>query len=186
MVSLIGEIYNLFNIFLKVMKINAKFESKVRLMVGSVLSNSASPATTVSIISEEQASQLEYEKRHQLNSGHILNGTGRNLEHQITTKELSVSFPNLQLTTITRTARGGAERVAEEKFAFVFWTEFVIGDLEFKLWTLSTPVVVIVHGVQEPLALATVTWDNAFAEPIRRPFFVEDKVTWGQVMIYYF
>ena len=189
MVSLIGEIYNLFNIFLKVMKINAKFESKVRLMVGSVLSNSASPATTVSIISEEQASQLEYEKRHQLNSGHILNGTGRNLEHQITTKELSVSFPNLQLKTIKRKeGREGAERVAEEKFAIIFWTEFVIGegDLRFQIWTLSRPVVVIVHGTQEPLALATITWDNAFAKPIRRPFSVEDKVTWGQVMIYYF
>lgn len=33
--------------------------------------------------------------------------------------------------------------------------------------TLSLPVVVIVHGNQEPHAWATVTWDNAFAEPVR-------------------
>jgi len=46
---------------------------------------------------------------------------------------------------------------------------------------LSLPVVVIVHGNQEPQALATVTWDNAFAEWGRRPFCVPDKVTWGQV-----
>ena len=55
------------------------------------------------------------------------------------------------------------------------------GELKFQLWTLSTPVVVIVHGNQEPQALATVTWDNAFAESMRSPFVVTDKVTWGQV-----
>jgi len=167
----------------QIMKTHTNFVSKVRLMPGSVLSNSASPEVTVSIISEEQARQLDYEKKDQLNSGHILNGTGRHLEHQIATKELSVSFPNLQLKTIKRAGRRGTESVVEEKFAIVFWTKFVIGEgeLTFQMWTLSTPVVVIVHGVQEPLALATVTWDNAFAKPIRRPFFVEDKVTWGQV-----
>jgi hypothetical protein len=42
-------------------------------------------------------------------------------------------------------------------------------------------VVVIVHGNQEPHAWATVTWDNAFAEPGRTPFVVPDKVPWSQV-----
>jgi len=69
----------------------------------------------------------------------------------------------------------------DEKFSVLFWTEFLVGDLKFQLWTLSLPVVVIVHGNQEPQALATVTWDNAFAEWGRRPFVVPDKVTWGQV-----
>jgi signal transducer and activator of transcription 5B len=49
------------------------------------------------------------------------------------------------------------------------------------VWTLSLPVVVIVHGNQEPHAWATVTWDNAFAEPGRIPFAVPDKVVWLQV-----
>lgn len=49
------------------------------------------------------------------------------------------------------------------------------------MWTLSLPVVVIVHGNQEPHAWATVTWDNAFAEPGRTPFVVPDKVPWSQV-----
>ena len=44
------------------------------------------------------------------------------------------------------------------------------------MFTLSLPVVVIVHGNQEPQALATITWDNAFAEWGRRPFVVPDKV----------
>jgi hypothetical protein len=31
---------------------------------------------------------------------------------------------------------------------------------------------------QESQAVATITWDNAFAEWGRKPFFVPDKVTW--------
>lgn len=48
--------------------------------------------------------------------------------------------------------------------------------LSFQVWTLSLPVVVIVHGNQEPHAWATVSWDNAFAEQGRIPFTVPDKV----------
>lgn len=48
------------------------------------------------------------------------------------------------------------------------------------MFTLSLPVVVIVHGNQEPQALATITWDNAFAEYGRRPFLVPDKVGGGR------
>lgn len=43
------------------------------------------------------------------------------------------------------------------------------------------PVVVIVHGNQEPHAWATVTWDNAFAAPGRVPFAVPDKVLHTQI-----
>lgn len=49
------------------------------------------------------------------------------------------------------------------------------------MWNLSLPVVVIVHGNQDPHAWATVTWDNAFAEPGRVPFNVPDKVPWRNV-----
>lgn len=49
------------------------------------------------------------------------------------------------------------------------------------MWTLSLPVVVIVHGNQEPHAWATVTWDNAFSEPGRVPFTVPEKVVWPKV-----
>ena len=105
------------------------------------------------------------------------------MESQSTTKELSVEFRNLQLKKIKRPEKQANKGVMEEKFSIVFWTEFVMGEgeLKFQLWTLSTPVVVIVHGNQEPQALATVTWDNAFAESMRSPFVVTDKVTWGQV-----
>jgi len=46
---------------------------------------------------------------------------------------------------------------------------------------LSLPVVVIVHGNQDPHAWATVVWDNAFAKLGRVPFNVPDKVPWRNV-----
>ena len=60
-------------------------------------------------------------------------------------------------------------------------TEKSVHQLWFKVWTLSLPVVVIVHGNQEPQALATITWDNAFAEWGRAPFRVPEKVSWARM-----
>lgn len=56
----------------------------------------------------------------------------------------------------------------DEKFSLLFQSQFKVGGSEpiYQVWTLSLPVVVIVHGNQEPHAWATVTWDNAFAEPV--------------------
>ena len=62
------------------MKTNAKFSSKVRLLVGGVLNPMAAPAVTVAIISEEQANQLKYDQRDEVNSGDILNCTGKCLQ----------------------------------------------------------------------------------------------------------
>lgn len=56
--------------------------------------------------------------------------------------------------------------------------------LPSQVWTLSLPVVVIVHGNQEPHGWATVTWDNAFSPPGRVPFAVPDKVPY--IYIYTF
>jgi len=171
----------------QVMKTNTRFTATVRLLVGGILNvHMAAPSVSVSIVSENQANQLLMsnsntpKRREDFNSGDILNGTGT-MEYHNATKQVSVSFRNLQLKKIKRTEKKGTESVMDEKFAVLFWTEFTVGDLKFQLWTLSLPVVVIVHGNQEPQALATVTWDNAFAEWGRRPFCVPDKVTWGQV-----
>lgn len=46
---------------------------------------------------------------------------------------------------------------------------------------MSLPVVVIVHGNQEPQSWATITWDNAFAEPNRLPFEVPEFVSWHRM-----
>lgn len=46
---------------------------------------------------------------------------------------------------------------------------------------MSLPVVVIVHGNQEPQSWATITWDNAFSDIGREPFQVPEKVAWTQL-----
>lgn len=45
---------------------------------------------------------------------------------------------------------------------------------------LSRPIVVIVHGSQEVNALATVFWDNSFAQKDRAPYYVVDSVSWKE------
>lgn len=94
-------------------------------------------------------------------------------------RQLSICFRNMQLKKIKRTEKKGTESVTDEKFSLLFQSQFTVGggELTFDVWTLSLPVVVIVHGNQEPHALATITWDNAFSEPTRIPFVVPDKVS---------
>ena len=169
----------------QVMKTNTRFTSTVRLLVGGQLNvHMASPSVHVSIISEAQANLLlktpnqTQKRREDYNSGDILNGHG-NMEFHANTRQVSATFRNLQLKRIKRTEKKGTESVMEEKFSVLFWTEFQISELKFQVWTLSLPVVVIVHGNQEPQALATITWDNAFAEQCRPPFRVPDKVPWS-------
>ena len=89
----------------------------------------------------------------------------------------------MSLKKIKRAEKKGTESVMDEKFALLFCSEFSIGNGEFSYQVLapSLPVVVIVHGNQEPHAWATILWDNAFAEWGRQPFLVPDKVPWHQV-----
>lgn len=139
------------------------------------------PQVKVTIISESQANMLL--KNDKLggksgdSSGEILNNTGT-MEYQQATRQLSVSFRNMQLKKIKRAEKKGTESVMDEKFSLFFQSQFNVGggELMFQVWTLSLPVVVIVHGNQEPHAHATITWDNAFSEPGRMPFAVPDKV----------
>ena len=110
-------------------------------------------------------------------SGEILNNR-QTMEFHQATGQLSVSFRNMSLKKIKRAEKKGTESVMDEKFALLFWSEFSIGNGEFtyQVCAPSLPVVVIVHGNQEPHAWATILWDNAFAEWGRQPFLVPDKV----------
>ncbi|KAF2881123.1 hypothetical protein ILUMI_25034 [Ignelater luminosus] len=170
----------------QVMKTNTRFTATVRLLVGGKLNvHMTPPQVKVTIISESQANILL--KNDKLGkggeaSGEILNNTGT-MEYQQGTRQLSVSFRNMQLKKIKRAEKKGTESVMDEKFSLLFQSQFSVGggELMFQVWTLSLPVVVIVHGNQEPHAWATVTWDNAFSEPGRVPFAVPDKVAWNRV-----
>lgn len=46
---------------------------------------------------------------------------------------------------------------------------------------MSLPIVGIVHGNQECRSIATIMWDNAFAETGRVPFFVQQQVPWNNL-----
>ncbi|XP_014280381.1 signal transducer and activator of transcription 5B isoform X2 [Halyomorpha halys] len=169
----------------QVMKTNTRFTATVRLLVGGKLNvYMTPPQVKVTIISEAQAnSLLKNEKVGKSDaSGEILNNTGT-MEYHTATRQLAVSFRNMQLKKIKRAEKKGTESVMDEKFSLLFSSQFSIGngELVFQVWTLSLPVVVIVHGNQEPHAWATVTWDNAFAESGRVPFAVPDKVPWTYV-----
>ncbi|XP_063231375.1 signal transducer and activator of transcription 5B isoform X2 [Bacillus rossius redtenbacheri] len=169
----------------QVMKTNTRFTSTVRLLVGGKLNvHMTPPQVKVTIISENQANALLQNDKMAKGeaSGEILNNTGT-MEYHQATRQLSVSFRNMQLKKIKRAEKKGTESVMDEKFSLLFQSQFSVGggELVFQVWTLSLPVVVIVHGNQEPHAWATVTWDNAFAEPGRIPFAVPDKVAWLQV-----
>uniref|UniRef100_A0A8D8A5G2 Signal transducer and activator of transcription n=1 Tax=Culex pipiens TaxID=7175 RepID=A0A8D8A5G2_CULPI len=172
----------------QVMKTNTRFAATVRLLIGNTLNiRMSNPLVRVSIISgtsydhkaQAQATQ-QSNKASEQSCGEIMNNTG-NLEYNETTKQLSVSFRNMQLKKIKRAEKKGTESVMDEKFALLFQSSFAVGhgDLVFSVWTISLPVVVIVHGNQEPQSWATITWDNAFADINRVPFHVPDKVSWN-------
>ncbi|CAH2064686.1 unnamed protein product, partial [Iphiclides podalirius] len=173
----------------QVMKTNTRFTATVRLLVGGQLNvHMTPPRVTVVIISEQQAQLLLKSDtqtgrgKQPVECGDILNNSGC-MEYQPTSRQLSVSFRNMQLRKIKRAEKKGTESVMDEKLTLLFQSEFNVGggELVFQVWTLSLPVVVIVHGNQEPHGWATVTWDNAFSPPGRVPFAVPDKVTWGQL-----
>ena len=154
----------------------------MRLLVGAKLRvHLQPPIVTVSIISEAQANSLlrsgpTKKSRAEYSSGEILNNK-QTMEYHQATGQLSVSFRNMSLKKIKRAEKKGTESVMDEKFALLFWSEFPIGHGEhIQVCAPSLPVVVIVHGNQEPHAWATILWDNAFAEWGRTPFVVPEKV----------
>ncbi|XP_046397100.1 signal transducer and activator of transcription 5B isoform X2 [Ischnura elegans] len=168
----------------QVMKTNTRFTATVRLLVGGKLNvHMTPPQVKVTIISEAQANALLKSDKMAKGeaSGEILNNTGT-MEYHQATRQLSVSYRNMQLKKIKRAEKKGTESVMDEKFSLLFQSNFSVGggELVFQVWTLSLPVVVIVHGNQEPHAWATVTWDNAFAEPERAPYAVPERVPWAQ------
>lgn len=166
----------------QVLKKDSRFGAVVRLLVGGKLNvHMNPPQVKATIISENQAKDLLRNdmKARDDTSGDILNNTGT-MEYQQSNGQLSIAFKNMNLKKIKRADKKGSEAVTEEKFCILFQSEFSVGgnELVFKVWTLSLPVVVTVHGNQECNATATVLWDNAFAEAGRVPFNVPDSVDW--------
>ncbi|XP_055377435.1 signal transducer and transcription activator isoform X3 [Condylostylus longicornis] len=180
----------------QVMKTNTRFAATVRWLIGPQLDiYRNNPQVECIILSENQAQRF-YETRHQMeprpgSSGEIQNNIG-NMEYnpQNSNRHFAVHFRNMQLKKIKRTEKKGTESVMDEKFALLFYTTVdfhnnghIHSGPHYKItaWTLSLPVVVIVHGNQEPQSWATITWDNAFSDIIRNPFQVPERVNWSDL-----
>lgn len=85
------------------------------------------PLVKVSIVSETQAQLTQQTSKYsEVSCGEIINNTG-NMEYNETTKQLSVSFRNMQLKKIKRAEKKGTESVMDEKFALLFQSNFAVG-----------------------------------------------------------
>ena len=83
--------------------------------------------------------------------------------------------------SLKRSGRKGENHVTDEKQALLFTSTVQVFDMSFDLWTLSLPVVYIVHSIQSPKALATMFWDNAFSSWGRQLFDDPESVAWSQL-----
>uniref|UniRef100_A0AAG5D3Y4 Signal transducer and activator of transcription n=1 Tax=Anopheles atroparvus TaxID=41427 RepID=A0AAG5D3Y4_ANOAO len=169
----------------QVIKTNTRFSASVRLLVGNALnSKMVNAQVKASIISEAQVRQTQLTgKVPEQSCGEIMHNID-NLVYTETSKKLSAIFRMMKLKKIKRADKQqGFECVMDEKFALLFQSSFPVGhdDLVFSVWTISLPVVVIVHGNQESQSWATITWDNTFAAMNRVPFHVPDKVCWNML-----
>ena len=165
----------------QVLKTNTRFATTIRLLAGGALNiKMISPVVSVSIVSEQQAQMSQqFQEKTVLNSGELLNCLG-SFEFNEHSFKLAAIFRAMQLKKINRSEKRGAENVTDEKFALLFQSTFTIGDGELNIYmtVLSMPVVVIVHGNQEPQSHATILWDNSFSVLNRRPFDVDSVVSW--------
>ncbi|XP_054092036.1 signal transducer and transcription activator-like isoform X3 [Zeugodacus cucurbitae] len=175
----------------QVMKTHTRFAAAVRWLIGPQLDIfKTSPNIECVILSEAQAQRhaaLNSTTDMQTtappqSSGEILNNMST-MEFQHATRVFSASFRNMQLKKIKRAEKKGTESVMDEKFSLLFYTTVVFNEYKISCWTLSLPVVVIVHGNQEPQSWATITWDNAFSDITREPFQVPEKVRWAQLSV---
>lgn len=145
----------------QVLKTQAIFHSSVRLLFGDVLASSSNPVELF-FVNEDQARYI-----HQTNNVNviscatILNHNTGVLDFNNDTKTLSTVFRNVQLTR--RPQRTNHENgVMEEKYALFYKSNVSINNGEFTVavWTLSMPIVVIVHNSQDLQATATIFWEN--------------------------
>ncbi|XP_049299913.1 signal transducer and transcription activator-like [Anopheles funestus] len=165
----------------QILKMNTRFDTTVRLLLGNALNiDTNQPQVTVSIISEYQAQEIQSTKKAtNCTAGEFINYKGR-MEYKEGTRLWSARFNDIRLTKINR-KKQPKQYVMDEKFALLF--QFIVTaeqcGLVLPVWTISCPVVVIVHGCQMQRGYANIIWDNAFAKINRTPFSVPDTVCWN-------
>ncbi|CAO1363609.1 unnamed protein product [Diamesa tonsa] len=154
----------------QVLKVLTKFQSTVRMLFGNVLS--FNPKAELNKVEVLFVNELQAQKINQTNivgdssCGLISNNIGY-MDYNPSNKMMYASFKNIQLTKRPERTHSdsSAESVMEEKFALCFKSNISInnGELVISVWTISMPVVVIVHGSQELQAWATIFWENSIS-----------------------
>ncbi|XP_071991018.1 signal transducer and activator of transcription 6 isoform X2 [Engystomops pustulosus] len=169
----------------QVLKTQTKFHASVSFLLGSKILTGINkmPMIRAFIITEKKAQELFVPSAssniESQNEGASEIENGRSLfEFNQATRTCGAVFKNMLLKKIKRCERKGSESVTEEKCAILFSADIHFRGSIYTIQALSLPVVVIVHGNQDNNAKATILWDNAFSETVRRPFYVEEKVPW--------
>nr|DAA79948.1 TPA_inf: signal transducer and activator of transcription B [Anopheles minimus] len=167
----------------QIMKMNARFAVKVRLLVGKKLNITAQklPHVTVSIISEMHAQKMHCKNQAtSCAAGKVVNNIAR-LEYDRKTEQLSARFNDMRLKKIHRTKKSNDKCVMDGKYALLFQLSLTVkhGESVLPVWGISSPVIVIVHVSQTQQAWANIIWDNAFASVDRIPFQVPEMVCWN-------
>eukprot|EP00039_Didymoeca_costata_P012139 m.173754 g.173754 ORF g.173754 m.173754 type:complete len:564 (-) comp15393_c0_seq5:1484-3175(-) len=95
-------------------------------------------------------------------------------------------FKNVKLTKPARNPKEKTDKahVWETKFCLLFTCSLkLFSEMKVLVRVKSLPVVVIVHGNQQPNSEATILWDNHFSEIGRVPFVVPNAVPWERMKV---
>lgn len=153
-----------------------------RFLIGNSLNfNMMKPTVKVMLLSEAQVNQLRKGKPVGENMGKFINNCAK-MEYNETTKQLTANFRTIKLKKAQHAEKkGNQENVTDEKYAMLFYSDFMIGDFKSSVWALSHAVVVICHASQKPHATATVLWHDAFVDSVGSAFHTPDLVPWNRL-----
>merc|ERR1719336_2607590 len=177
----------------QVLRRNNRFSATVHLMAGNVLNLPMdSPKVKVTIISEKQAAEIVNKddwtrKEYSCAAKDGIINSEAHLTQSQDYSVVSCHFKNLQLKDFKREPRD-SRSIHEQKFAILFSTEVKVGNDTWTLRTMSLPVIINVHGTQELQSRATILWDNGLSLSGRKPFQVDEEVSWqrlGEVLSRY-
>lgn len=166
----------------QVLKTTNKFNVAVCCLAGNALELADMPIVTLSVLSEAQARDLHAAEAEgddeaigaigggKSTCGQLANNKAE-LSFDQTTNSIAARFRGMSLKSVKRSATKSDVAVTEEKFCVVAKLEVSVGGGSISVAAMSHPVVVIVHGMQQHNARATILWDSACALPHRVSYF---------------
>lgn len=180
----------------QVLKTTNKFNCTVCCLAGNALQLDIGvfPTVRLAVLSEAQAQEVHAAEQSGANDAIVAASvTGRascgqlanssaDLTFDQTTESTAAKFRSMCLRSVKRSAVKTDTAVTEEKFCLVARISIPVNSGLVEVATLSPPIVVIVHGMQQNNARATILWDAAGAGTgPRTPFEVPDILPWSTV-----